>query len=217
MRPYYDRDGITIYNARCEDVLPSIDPATVGLLLTDPPYGINLDTARPSHRRKIEHAGIEGDNKPFDPTPLLVYGRCVLWGANNFAAGLPDGTNWLVWDKVLQNGLDVRISEMELAWTNFETKGRVFRHLWSGAYRASERKSFVHPSQKPAALMRWIVERSTEPGDLVLDPYMGSGPIAQACHELGRRYIGVELVEEYCAVAVSRLSQQTLDLTGGAA
>jgi len=64
--------------------------------------------------------------------------------------------------------------------------------------------------------MRWIIDRWTEPGDLVLDPYMGSGPVAQACADLGRRYIGVELVEEYCAVAVKRLSQQTLDLTGGA-
>ena len=56
----------------------------------------------------------------------------------------------------------------------------------------------------------------TLPVDLVLDPYMGSGPVAQACSDLGRRYIGIELVEEYCRVALSRLKQQTLDFGGAA-
>ena len=58
--------------------------------------------------------------------------------------------------------------------------------------------------------MRWIVENWTEPGDLVFDPYMGSGPVAKACQELGRRYIGVEIVEEYCQAAVGRLAQSPL-------
>lgn len=63
--------------------------------------------------------------------------------------------------------------------------------------------------------MRWILEKWTEPGDLVLDPYMGSGPIAQACKEKGRRYIGIEIVEEYCRITVEhRLAQMALPLDG---
>jgi len=84
--------------------------------------------------------------------------------------------------------------------------------MWAGYKRDSELGHHVHPTQKPVALMRWILDKWTEPGDLVFDPYMGSGPIAQACHELGRRYIGVEIVEEYCQTAVNRLGQQTLAL-----
>jgi len=106
----------------------------------------------------------------------------------------------------------------EVAWTNMTDKVLVYNCFWAGSplYRKSERGSSLHPTQKPVELMRWLVEKFTKPGDLVLDPYMGSGPIARACADLGRRYVGIEMVEDYCAIAVSRLSQQTLDLTGGA-
>jgi DNA modification methylase len=84
--------------------------------------------------------------------------------------------------------------------------------MWTGAFRDSERNVKLHPTLKPVSLMRWIVDRWTQPGDLVLDPYMGSGPVAQACHDLGRRYIGVEIVEDYCRVAANRLAQGVLAL-----
>ena len=221
MVPYFDRDGITIYNARCEDVLPSIDPASVDLVLTDPPYGIGLRTdyaARgrglsPKWHKARNYPPVAGDDEPFDPAPLIGYGRCVLFGANNYADRLPASPSWIVWDR-LTGTTDA--ADAELAWTNLGGTVRMFTHLWSGICRGSEVGWHVHPTQKPVALMRWIVDRWTKPGDLVLDPYMGSGPVAQACHELGRRYIGVELVEDYCEVAVGRLAQQTLDLDGGA-
>ncbi len=231
-KPYYDVDGITIYHARCEDVLPSIDPASVDLLLTDPPYGINLDTrfgtrtrnAKPrAHSksidrggvpaRSIDHPRVYGDDKPFDPTPLLAYRRAVMFGANHFASRLPDSGSWIVWDRE-SGGSDT--ADAELAWTNLGGTVRTFRHLWNGVCRATEIGSHVHPTQKPVALMRWIVDKWTDPGDLVLDPYMGSGPVARACADLGRRYIGIEIVEDYCRVAVERLAQQTLDLGGTA-
>ena len=221
MSPYYDEGGITIYHARCEDVLPDIDPATVDLLLTDPPYGINLDTDSRGRSSKakgpgINHARVAGDNEPFDPAPLLTYGRCILFGANHYASRLPDSAGWLFWDKTTQNDMGHAAfkSEGEFAWTNVINRAICWRHIWHGGFRQSERGFHVHPTQKPTKLMRWLVGRFTKPGDLVLDPYMGSGPVAQACHELGRRYIGVEVVEDYCKVAVSRLRQQTFDFGG---
>jgi len=208
MKPYYDHDGITIYHARCEDVLPSIDPADVGLLLTDPPYGI-------SHRSSQYWGNevMDGDNEPFDPTPLLRFARCVLFGANHYASKLPDSRGWIVWNKRDRTKRTLPGSDVEMAWTNFVRDCRLFTKVWMPHTIRGE--PLLHPTQKPVSLMRWIVEQWTEPGDLVLDPYMGSGPVAQACHELGRSYIGIELVEEYCAIAVKRLSQQTLDLAGG--
>ena len=105
------------------------------------------------------------------------------------------------------------LSDAEVAWSNVLTGARVFHHMWLGIYRDSKLSSRgFHPTQKPVALMRWILERWTKPGDLILDPYMGSGPIAQACHEMGRRYIGVEIVEDYCRIAVDRLRQGVLPL-----
>lgn len=223
MKPYYTDDLVTIYNARCEDVLPSIDPASVDLLLTDPPYGMGMDTdysatggAGRLPGRKWDRR-VEGDDVPFDPAHLLVYGRAVIWGANHFASRLPDSNGWIVWNKRGDGKPSgMHFGDCEIAWSNVAQGIRMFSNVWHGAPRWRAEPS-MHPTQKPAALMRWLVEKFTDPGQLVLDPYMGSGPVAQACHELGRRYVGIELVEDYCKVAVGRLAQQTLDLTGGVA
>ena len=74
----------------------------------------------------------------------------------------------------------------------------------------------VHTTQKPLALMSKLVSLFTDPGDLVLDPFAGSGTTGRACKDLGRRCIMVEREEKYCEVIVRRLAQETLfgvDLT----
>ena len=104
MTPYYDRGGITIWHARCEDILPSIDPATVDLLLTDPPYGMDWNASHHRFNGGRNYANVEGDAESFDPTPLLRYDRCVLWGANYYADRLPNRGSWLVWHKNIRSG-----------------------------------------------------------------------------------------------------------------
>jgi site-specific DNA-methyltransferase (adenine-specific) len=205
--PYYDRDGITIWHARCEDILPSIAPATVDLLLTDPPYGIGY-TSSPFW----DGVRIEGDDVPFDPAHLLRFPRLVLWGANRFCHSLPESNGWILWDKRLQDstGSGLKVPDAEMAWTNVTNRIRVYRQLWAGPMRGGGENQFLHPTQKPVAMMCWILEQWTKPGDLILDPYMGSGPVARAAHLLGRRYIGIECVEEYCRAAVNRLAQPTM-------
>lgn len=218
MTPYYEDDLVTIYNADCADVLPSIDPATVDLVLTDPPYGIAIGTnyaARGGGKRadlRKTHQAVAGDDESFDPTPLLAYRRAVLWGANNYASRLPESQSWLVWDRCSHSNA----TDAELAWTNLGGAVRKFTHAWDGFARASENSFHVHPTQKPVSLMRWVLDRWSKPGDLILDPYMGSGPVAQACHEMGRRYIGVEIVEDYCRIAVDRLRQGAFTFEEGA-
>ena len=217
MTPYYDRDGVTIYHADCRDILPSIDPASVDLLLTDPPYGIGLSTTYKSNGRgrsngrhawvARDHAPVAGDDEPFDPLHLNGYKRRVLFGANNYAHLLPASQSWLVWDRV-SDGDDS--ADAELAWTNLGGTVRIYRHMWTGYRRQSEIGVHIHPTQKPVALMAWILNRWTKPGDLILDPYMGSGPVARAAQLLGRRYIGIELVEDYCKAAVNRLAQPSM-------
>jgi site-specific DNA-methyltransferase (adenine-specific) len=137
----------------------------------------------------------------------------ILWGAQYYADKLPPSRSWLVWDKRDATGSNDN-ADCELAWTNLNIPARLFHHLWNGVCRASEVGELVlHPTQKPVALMRWCLLRANlKPGDLVLDPYMGSGPVAQACKELGLRYIGIELVVAYCEIAARRLSQEVLDL-----
>ena len=63
----------------------------------------------------------------------------------------------------------------------------------------------VHPTQKPLAVMYWILERYSNPGDLILDPFCGSGTTCVAAKMLGRRYIGIDISETYCKIARQRL------------
>jgi len=223
VKPYYEHGGITIYNADCRDVLPAI--ATADLVLTDPPYGIGVRTdygaagrGRPSDKsthvgkRRLASANVyepvAGDDKPFDPSPLLRFPRLVLFGAHHYADKLPASGSWLVWDRVSGGSAT---ADADLAWTNLGGTVRMFSYQWNGACRAGEKHTHgLHPTQKPVALMRWIIDRYTDPGDLVLDPYMGSGPVAKACKDEGRRYIGIELSQHYCAQAVARLRQEVL-------
>ncbi|WP_162393957.1 DNA-methyltransferase, partial [Deinococcus kurensis] len=64
----------------------------------------------------------------------------------------------------------------------------------------------LHPTQKPVDLMRFLVASYSNPGDLILDPFAGSGSTGVACVQLGREFIGVELSPEYHAVATQRLA-----------
>lgn len=69
----------------------------------------------------------------------------------------------------------------------------------------------LHPTQKPIALFEYLIRTYTNEGDLVMDNCLGSGTTAVACKNLGRRFLGIELSPEYCAVAVHRLRQGVMD------
>jgi site-specific DNA-methyltransferase (adenine-specific) len=213
VKPYYEDGSVTIYHGDCRELMEEGigSPFEVDMLLTDPPYGINLQTnySKLSGSTK-NYKPVEGDAVPFDPAPLLAYRKAVLWGANHYHLRLPEGGGWLVWDKREGSGSNM-FADAEVAWCSFKTPIRLYSHLW-GVNRRSEKNRWLHPTQKPVALMRWVLEKWTEPGQMIFDPYMGSGPVAEACRDLDRRYIGIEMEEEYCEVAAQRFDQGVLDL-----
>lgn len=227
MKPYYAEGDITIYHGDCRAVLLALN-VSPGLVIADPPYGLALDTdntgtdvVAPTFAQGRRRPGrswerVHGDDEPFDPSHLLQYPRLVIWGANNFASRLPESNRWIVWNK-RGEGLPsaMHFGDCELAWSNVGRGGiRMFSNNWHGTarWRGGSGEPMLHPTQKPVALMRWIVEQNTETGDLVLDPYMGSGPVARACADLGRRYVGIEIEERYCEIAAKRCAQEVLDL-----
>jgi site-specific DNA-methyltransferase (adenine-specific) len=101
-------------------------------------------------------------------------------------------------------------ADCEMAWTNLGGPARMFRHYWMGMLRASEQGTAYHPTQKPVALMAWVLSKC--PDGTVLDPYAGAGPTLVAAKSMGRRAIGVEMAEHYCERAANRLRQEVLGL-----
>ena len=199
-----------IIHGDCREVLPTL--GQVDAVVTDPPYGIGRDgqkktTGSHGGRRAYEFRDWDStrpDRAVFDAL-LKTAPVHVIWGGNYFADMLPAGEKWLVWDKVQR----IHQSDCELAWTSMPGALRIFTQnrvalLMDGA---------VHPTQKPISLMMWVLELATKPGDLVLDPFCGSGTTGVACLRLGRRFIGIERDEKYHAVAVERLEAESKGLT----
>ena len=212
MKPYYEHAGITIFLGDCRDVLPTLVP--VDLVLTDPPYGIALDTTNTKYRNGVGRPEVPGDNLPFDPALVLSLGvPTIMWGGNCFASRPPDFPGWLCWNKTVRDGAGIRQADMELAWTNFVRRSRAKQHLWIGAYRDSESgERAQHPTQKPIALMAWCIKVADEylSAQTILDPFMGSGTTLRAAKDLGRKAIGIEIEEKYCFIAAERLRQEVL-------
>lgn len=231
----------TLYLGDCREILPTL--GKVDAVVTDPPYGqaykvnsfqkggtrdspvIQRNGSRLMVRPNV-HEEIEGDDGPFDPTPLLSIAPAVLlWGAHKFGHRLPKGRT-LVWDK-MPTGKTRCQGDGETAWTNVNPDGplRVFRLLWDGLcvgtgarHEVTAGQKRVHPMQKPEILMRWCIQQVGE-ATSILDPYMGSGSTGVAAAQMGRSFIGIEAVPAYFDIACRRIedAQRQGDMFAGQA
>ena len=198
-----------LYCADCLEVLPTLGP--VDAVVTDPPYGVDYVTGASFNRcGNTKHHGVKivGDDKPFNPAPFLGFPVVVLFGAHNYASSLPESRGWIFWHK----RPDMKRNDFgdgELIWTNQDHVIRYVRHMWNGVLRDSEVGDVhYHPTQKPAALMEWILQEHTQIGHTILDPFMGSGTTGMACARLGRRFIGIEIEERYFQIACERIKRE---------
>lgn len=220
MKPYYEHAGIVIYCADCREVLPGLPP--VDALVTDPPYGIGEAAgkndsrskafgsksfgAKNSRQRVIPstcYGYSEWDNQTCEDGIELSLSKCrqaVIFGGNYYV--LPPSSCWLVWDKL--NSGD--FADCELAWTNLKKAVRIKRHLWNGMLRQDNEPRLGHPTQKPLGVMEWA--KGFTDGEIVLDPFAGSGTTMVAAKNLGRKGIAIEIEERYCEIMAKRLAQE---------
>lgn len=233
-KPYYEQDGITIYHGDCREILPHLPK--VDLVLTDPPYGNNYSTGwraavrRPATRIKLDREVLTEPllNDTAEMLEPLLNDTAAIYcfaAPDRLDMVLPilkrwDVVNVIAWDKGNCTAGDLECSYGK-QWEAlvFARKGRV--PLIGGRDRDVIRiprmagTSYVHPTQKPVELKRYLIGRH-EP-ELILDPFMGSGTTLRAAKDLGRSAIGIELDERYCEVAAKRLAQGVLFGSGGAA
>lgn len=212
MKPYYEHGGVTIYHGDCAELLPAIEADAV---VSDVPYGVDylggtggnlIHTGR--HRR---HERVCGDDKPFDPSPLLRFPSVALFGAQHYYDRLPPGGTFHCWDK--RGPYEpFHTADFDAVWINRKEVGRIFRCVWRGLCRTTEHdKRIEHPTQKPIVVMEWVISMFPD-ARTVLDPFMGSGSTLVAAKNLNRRAIGIEIEERYCEIAAKRLSQEVLPL-----
>ena len=145
------------------------------------------------------------------PTP--TFARMALWLDERLSF-----FHAVVWDKSARgNGLGWRYRRnYEFVMVAHRKGGKL---AWADDSRAVPNiirtrpvPNDLHPTTKPVDLPGQFIDWHTQPGDLVLDPFAGSGTTLQAAKMLGRRAIGIELDERYCEIAARRLSQEVLAL-----
>lgn len=130
----------------------------------------------------------------------------IWWGGNYYAHTLPPSSCWIVWDKENTGNF----ADAELAWCSDKSAVRIFKHMWNGMLKDSEHgQKRVHPSQKPIALAEWAFEKYGNDGDVIFDPFLGSGMSVIAAENLHRTVYGCELSPEYIDVIITRWENHT--------
>jgi len=209
LQPFYDEGGITIYCGDNRKILAQLDDCD--LLLTDPPYGLNvLKTGKVGYTGAKDWGKSDWDAATPDRWMMeLCRAKSrwqIIWGGNYYE--LPPRRGWLVWDK--ENG-DNGYADAELAWTNLEMAVRRIKYRWAGMLQANMAEKDVrwHPTQKATAVMEWALGFVPECKTL-LDPWAGSGTTLIAARAKGMQADGIEINEKYCEAAKQRLSQGVL-------
>ena len=199
------------------EIMRQLEDDEIDIILTDPPYGIGETNEKNLSRGKLakprDYGHYEWDLKKLDKEYideiLRVSKNQIIFGGNYYANWLPPSSCWIVWDK--DNG-DNDFADCELVWTSFKSAVRKVKYRWNGMLQENMRlkEERYHPTQKPVALIRWILERYTKENDIVLDPFCGSGSILVACKQLNRQFIGIDREPKYCEIARWRLAQEPL-------
>lgn len=179
------------------------------LAIVDPPYGLGQSVVNSGGRfARYENKNGNWDNEIpkdeyFDEL-FRVSQNQIIWGGNYFY--LQPTKCFLIWDK--KQPQDVSFASCEFAWTSFNSVAKTFY------FRPQGQENRFHPTQKPVALYKWILDKYAKQGDKILDTHLGSGSIAIACHDYGFDLTACELDTEYYEKSLQRIknhiSQQKL-------
>lgn len=219
---YKDKSGM-MFNADCLDIMAKMDDGSVNLVVTDPPYLMGYV----SHRRKEIYKPIQGDTQGSQTlishylsechrilkNNTAIYCFCSWHNVDFFKQEFEKYfklKNILIWNKNNHGSGDLKGSyapkyEMIL----YGHKGRsLFRNKRIPDVIDCAKVSgsvSVHPTEKPVNLLEIFIKNNSDQNQIIFDGFVGSGSTCVAAKNLGRRYVGVELDEEYFNVAIERM------------
>jgi hypothetical protein len=205
-----------------EDVERVMGGEGAKIMVTDPPYGMDLDAdyskiGNKSHVPGRRHAQIIGDDEKFCATPLFELFGCdemFLFGADYYSDTIqkPLNGSWLVWDKRVEERYDEIIgSAFELIWSRRKRKREIIRHeycSWASRTKDTVGGKKAHPTMKPVEVIVRLIQMAGD-GVFIAEPFSGSGTTIIACEQLGRKCRAIEISPAYVAVAIQRWADAT--------
>ena len=181
-------------NRDCMDAMREMPDKAFDLAIVDPPYGIGEDGGRFRDRKGGGHRVLPKKNWDAEPPErsyflelFRVSKHQIIWGANHLISRFAlDSSGWVYWNKLMGGDF----SDGELAWTSFNKplKSFTFCNKYAGK---------IHPTEKPVALYKWLLQNYAKPGDTILDTHLGSGSSRIAAYDLGFDFTGYELDKDY--------------------
>ncbi len=181
----------------CLELLKTLPSGSVDCVVTDPPYGVGKaewDSDFPLEWIKLaEYVAPRMLTMPGNTHlhtcigAVSNYKDCIaLFALNGMTRSAIAFGNWI---PVIASG--------DWVW-----KARQNLH----PFVVDTSEQIDHPSPKPLSAMKWLIEKYTNPGDTILDPFMGSATTGVACLQTGRKFIGFELDRKYCELGARRLA-----------
>lgn len=221
------------YNLDCMTAMKAMSDNAYDLAIVDPPYGIGCMSMNYTRSgavrelsRKSKNVAARRDYRHFadwdiKPGPeyfaelFRVSRKQIIWGGNYFSDMLPPSKSFLVWDKRVQDSMRNDFADCEYAWMS-EGMGvaRIYRYLWNGMLQGDmkRKQERIHPTEKPIALYKWILQNYAKPGYKILDTHLGSGASRIAAWEMGYEFTGYEIDREYFEAQEKRFKAYTAQL-----
>jgi len=198
---------IKLINGDCMEGMKSMPDKAFDLAIVDPPYGIGwTDTINYKTEKQKEHqvkkrykiwdVKIWDKNRPdkkYFTELLRVSTNQIIWGGNYFTDLLRPSKCWIVWDKQV----DFTAVSNEIAWASFNKRIFIFSRCAGLDKGFLAKDGHIHPTQKPVALYKWLLENYAKPGDKIFDSHLGSQSSRIAAYDLGFDFYGCELDKEY--------------------
>jgi len=200
--PYYQSERVTLYCGDCLSILPHL--SGVDAVVTDPPYGCGFDYATYDDTPKSWRGLMDRSVPMLKEMARFVVMPCgdrmsMAWWYSTH------GPDWMIaWYKGSpghRSPIGFNDWEPHLCW------GRPLVPMHDHFQTVCGFDDNGHPCPKPEAWAVWLCERAAKSGDTILDPFMGSGTTGVAAVRLGRRFIGIEIDEGYCAIAKRRIQE----------
>ena len=197
-------DKITITNEDCMDLLRRTPDNFYDISICDPPYGIGISNnpVRQKHNKKTWDDSMP--NEEYFKELFRVSKNQIIWGGNYFIDYLSNSQGFIIWDKKQPENFSLAMCEF--AYSSIQSPAKIFR------YSVLSEKDKIHPTQKPVALYKWLLDKYAKEGDKILDTHLGSMSIAIACADYGFELVGCELDKEYYDKGIQRVKNHVSQL-----
>jgi site-specific DNA-methyltransferase (adenine-specific) len=186
------------------DHMKDISDKYYDLAIIDPPYRDQNENAPTKDMRNNRFVKGQGLGKKYTKDQFIETCRIsrnqIIWGANNFEF-LPSYKGFIVWKKItISEKFTMSMAEIAYISEELGTVSKVIEYAPQGV-KGDPR---IHPTQKPVALYKWLLQNYAKPGQKIFDSHVGSGSIRIACHDLGFYFVGCELDLDYHAAQEAR-------------